>query len=149
MRNGLEKRSFKRLECPIDVFVDVEPVEDATVTLPGLQMRSRNISQSGICLEAKLIEIEGVNMIAGPPEARENRLRMSIVLQKDEPPLKALGEVRWYDVNRDEPPTSYHLGVEFLEMEQQDKERLSHFIRACSPKGPGIIPRLMKYLKLK
>lgn len=145
----MEKRAFQRLAFPINVFVELDPLERPATSLPGLPMRSRNISQAGICLETRAIEIEGVNMIAGSPSARENRLRMKIAIQQDQPPILAVGEVRWYDINRDDPLSLYQLGVEFLEMAPEDKERLSSFLKEISPKKPCLLTRLLDNFKSK
>jgi len=92
-------------------------------------MKSRNISEAGICLETKVIEVQGINLIAGSPSARENRLQMHIKLIEDEQPCIAWGEVRWYDLIREASGCLYQLGVEFLDIDGEGKERLTRFLK--------------------
>ena len=132
MFDGSEKRKFKRLERPLEVTVEIVSAQDAPKGLPQLHIKSRNISKEGICLETKSIEVDGVNLISGPPFARKNRLHLSIQLNPDEPPLKATGEVRWYDIARDMPESICRLGVAFIEIENGGKDRLAKFLKQIS-----------------
>ncbi len=129
MFDGSEKRKFTRLERPLEVTVEIVSAQDAPKGLPRLHIKSRNISKGGICLETKSIEVDGVNLLSGPPFARENRLHLSIQLNPDEPPLKATGEVRWYDIARDMPESICRLGVAFIEIENGGKDRLAKFLK--------------------
>lgn len=126
--DGLEKRKFQRLESPLKVTFDVVSAENYK-GLPQQYCKSRNISQDGICLETKAIEVDGVNLLSGRPFARNNRLELSIELVSEEQPLLATGEVRWYDIAGDVPEFSCRLGVAFLEMNVDDKGRLAKFIK--------------------
>jgi hypothetical protein len=129
MFDGLEKRKFKRLEHPLEVSVEIVSSQDAQKGLHRLHIKSRNIAEGGICLETKSIEVDGVNLLSGPPFARENRLHLSLVLNPEEPPLKATGEVRWYDIAGDTSETICRLGVAFIEIESGGKDRLARFLK--------------------
>jgi len=130
MSDGLEKRKFQRLDCPLDVAVEIVPVTEAPQQRPPLHIRSRNISKSGICLETQSIEIEGVHLLSGLPFARKHRLYMSIQLTPDEPPFEAIGEVRWYDISSDTPASIYRVGVAFLRVKKPGKEQLARFLKS-------------------
>jgi len=130
MSDGLEKRNFQRLDCPLDVAVEIVPVTEAPQQRPHLRIKSRNISKSGICLETASIEVDGVHLLSGLPFARKHRLYMSIVLTPDEPPIEAVGEVRWYDISSDTPASIYRVGVAFLSMKRQGKEQLARFLKS-------------------
>jgi hypothetical protein len=129
MLNGLEKRKLQRLECPLKVTVEIVSAQEAPKGLPRLHIRSRNISKGGICLETMSIEVDGVNLLSGPPFARENRLHLSIELIPDEPPLTATGEVQWYDIARDIPEFICRLGVAFIEIKDGGKDQLARFLK--------------------
>ena len=130
MNDGLEKRKFQRLDCPLDVAVEIVPVTEAPQQRSPLHIKSRNISKSGICLETKSFEVEGVHLLSGLLFARQHRLYMSINLVPNEPPFEAIGEVRWYDVSSDTPESIYRVGVAFLSMKRHGKERLARFLKS-------------------
>lgn len=130
MTNGLEKRRFHRLEFPIEVTAEVITTGAAPRGLPPLQIESRNISKTGICLETRSLEIEGVHLLSGAPCARENRLHLTIKLIPDEPPFTAIGEVRWYDVARNATDCFYQIGIEFMEIRERGKDQLHRFLKS-------------------
>jgi hypothetical protein len=129
MVDGLEKRTFQRLEFPLEVTVEIVSAQEVPHGLPRLHIKSRNISKGGICLETKSIEVNGVNLLSGRPFARENRLNMSIGLIPEEPPFMATGEVRWYDIARDMPEFICQLGVAFIEIKDGGKDQLARFLK--------------------
>ena len=143
MRDGLEKRKFQRLECPLEVTVEIVPAADVPKGLPPLQMKSRNIAKDGICLEARSIEMEGVNMLSGHPLARKHRLSLRIALIPDEHPFEATGEVRWYDIYSDLPESLYRVGVEFTDIKNNGKEQLSRFLKT-QESNRGFFQKLFK-----
>jgi len=131
MTNGLEKRKFHRLEFPIEVTAEIVTVDEVPRGLPPLHIESRNISKSGICLETKSLEIEGVHLLSGAPCARENRLHMTIKLLPEDPPVTAIGEVRWYDIVRDTTTEClYQIGIEFLDIKATGKDQLHRFLKS-------------------
>lgn len=129
MTNGLEKRKFQRLDYSLEVAIEIVTGKEAPEALPPVQVKSRNLSRVGICLETKVLEIHGVNLLSGSPYARENRLLMKIELIPAEAPFYAIGEVRWYDVAHDTIELTYHLGVEFLKIEDMEKKQLARFLK--------------------
>ena len=110
MGTDIEKRKFQRLEFPLDVAADILTATQPTGRLPLVNVKSRNISKAGICLETETLEVRGINLLTGPPYAREHRLLISIDLIAGEPPFSAIGEVRWY---RKLPLKADHTKVEF------------------------------------
>src|SRR4030067_1043125 len=110
MTNGLERRKLQRLDYSLEVAVEIVTNDEVPRVLPPLHLKSRNISKAGICVETKVLEIHGINFLAGSPYARENRLHMEIKLVPEEPPFHAIGEVRWYDSARDPAEFTYQLG---------------------------------------
>ncbi|MBN1614896.1 MAG: PilZ domain-containing protein [Deltaproteobacteria bacterium] len=131
MVDGLEKRKFRRLQFPLEVAAEIVSARGVPRGHPTLHVKSRNISMGGICLETKSIEFGGVNLLSGPPFARENRLRLSVELIPREPPFEATGEVHWYDISSDIPEFIYRVGVAFIEIEGDGKNRLSRFLKSA------------------
>lgn len=129
MFDGLEKRRFQRLTFFLNVAVEIISARGEAKGLPRQHVKSRNISKGGICLDMKSIEVDGVHLLSGLPFARENRLQLSIELVPEEPPLEATGEVQWYDIDRDHPGCVYRLGVAFVEIRGDGKERLTRFLK--------------------
>jgi c-di-GMP-binding flagellar brake protein YcgR len=129
MSDGLEKRKFQRLECPLEGTVKIVPVKEVSNDLPPLHIKSRNISKGGICLETKAIEVEGINLLSGLPFARKHRLHMSIELIPNEQLFEAIGEVRWYDISHDIPEYIYRVGVAFMDIKNNGKEQLLRFLK--------------------
>lgn len=129
MSDGLEKRKFQRLECPLEGTVKIVPVKEVSNDLPPLHIKSRNISKGGICLETKAIEVEGVNLLSGLPFARKHRLHMNIELIPNEQLFEAIGEVRWYDISHDIPEYIYRVGVAFIDIKNDGKEQLLRFLK--------------------
>ena len=134
MTKGLEKRRFHRLDYPLEVTIEIIRGEEVPVVLPPVQVKSRNISRGGICLESRVLEIQGINLLSGAPLARKHSLRLKIELLPAEAPFYATGEVRWYDVARDTVELTYHLGVEFLEFKDRGEDQLLRFLRAQEAK---------------
>ena len=141
MPGELNKRKFQRLELPLEVTVEIVSAQEAPKGLPILHVKSRNISMSGICLETKSVEVNGVNLLSGRPFARENLLHLSIELIPEEPPLMVTGVVQWYDVARDIPEFIYRLGVVFIEIKDGDKDQLAIFLKKYQ-KNKGSLKKL-------
>lgn len=129
MSDGLEKRKFQRLECPLEGTVKIVPVKKVSNDLPLLHIKSRNISKGGICLETKAIEVEGINLLSGLPFARKHHLHMNIELVSNEQLFEAIGEVRWYDISHDIPEYIYRVGVAFIDIKNNGKEQLLRFLK--------------------
>ena len=125
----MEKRKFQRLDAPVDVALEIVRVGMTPKGRPRLHVKSRNLSKGGICLETAGVTVDGINLVAGPPFARDYRLHFSMTLFPKEPPVAATGEVRWYDFSREGDRSVCLLGVQFLEMEKGGAEQLARFLK--------------------
>lgn len=143
MSDGLEKREFQRLECPLEVMVEIVCDQQVPNGLPPLHIKSRNISKGGIYLETKAIEVGGIHLLSGHPFARKYRLSMTIELFPDEERFEATGEVRWYDISRDIPEYIYQIGVAFIDIRDNGKEQLSRFLK-IQKSSKGYFHKLFK-----
>jgi hypothetical protein len=129
MSDGLKKRKIKRLECPLDVTVEIIPLKGAPKGLSPLHIKSRDISKEGICLEAKAVELKGVDLLSGHPFERKHQLSMKIKLIENEPLFEAVGEVRWYGISIDISGYIYQTGVAFIDIKNNGKEQLLRFLK--------------------
>jgi hypothetical protein len=129
MYDGLEKRKFQRLECPLEVTVKIVPIKEVPNNIHPLHIKSRNISEGGICIEINPIEVEGINLLSGHPFAGEHRIGMNIELIPNEPLFEATGEIRWYDIPRDMPEYIYQVGIAFIDIKNNGKEQLLRFLK--------------------
>lgn len=129
MANGLEKRKFQRLECPLEVTVTILSVEETLKGPPPTRVKSRNISKNGICLETKFIKVDGISLLSGRPGARENRVHLAIEFLPGEPTFEAIGELCWYDVARDTTEFTYIMGIEFIDVKGNGREQLARFLK--------------------
>ena len=134
----VEKRKFQRLESPLDVTIEILTDEEVPGGLKPLNGATRNISLQGICLEVQQVEISGIPLLLGPPGNRAYLLDMEIELGTGEHPLKAKGEVRWYDVARDSVEFMYNVGVLFTEFKGDGEEALKAFLKK---QGKGFLER--------
>ena len=141
MNDELEKRKFQRLECPLEGTIKIVPIKEVPNNLPPLHIKSRNISENGICLEIKPIEVEGINLPSGLPFAREHRIYMNIELIPNEQLFEAIGEIRWYDISRDE--YIYQVGVAFIDIKNNGKEQLLRFLKTLKS-NRGYFHKLFK-----
>jgi hypothetical protein len=133
---GVEKRKFQRLDAPLDVTLTVLPGEEPAEVLRPFKAKTLNISPEGICLETSHIMLGTVNVLSGSPGAREHRLQMDIELPSAEEPLRAVGEVCWYDISRESDDFGYQVGVVFLSLEGDGVQQLRAFLASQKkPKG--------------
>jgi hypothetical protein len=121
--------------------IKIVPIKEVPNNLPPLHIKSRNISENGICLEIKPIEVEGINLPSGLPFAREHRIYMNIELIPNEQLFEAIGEVRWYDILRDE--YIYQVGVAFIGIKNNGKEQLLRFLKTLKS-NKGYFHKLFK-----
>jgi hypothetical protein len=121
--------------------IKIVPIKEVPNNLPPLHIKSRNISENGICLEIKPIEVEGINLPSGLPFAREHRIYMNIELIPNEQLFEAIGEIRWYDISRDE--YIYQVGVAFIGIKNNGKEQLLRFLKTLKS-NKGYFHKLFK-----
>ena len=145
----VEKRKFIRLDIPLQVTLKVltgEPVPGGE--LSPIKVKSRNISEKGMCLETSQIVINIVNMLSGSPGARENILSLDIELAQGEEPVRATGEVCWYDVDRDMEDFRYQVGIVFIDMDDSGRQKLKAFLKELKLKNnDGFFQKMISLLK--
>jgi hypothetical protein len=90
---GVQKRKFFRLEIPLQVKVTIITEDKVPGGQTSVIVKSRNISEEGICIETRQVEIDGVHMLSGSPGAQKNRLDLELELYGTEKTLKIIGEV--------------------------------------------------------
>lgn len=143
---GVEKRRFLRLEVPLQVTLTI--LSDDLV--PGgprpVSVKSRNISEQGICIETRHIEIDNVPMLSGSPGAQKNRLDLAIELYNIEKTIKTIGEVCWYDLSPEAENFMFQVGIVFLDMSREDRDLLKNFLKNNKPRHDGILKRFFSII---
>jgi hypothetical protein len=140
---GVERRKFQRLEIPLKVHVTILTDEEVPGGPRTLEARSRNISQTGICIETRQIEVDGVPMLSGSPGSVINRLDLTIELYPEQKPLKVVGEVCWYDLSDESEQFMFKVGIIFLEFESNGEMILQNFLKSLEKKKGGFFARLL------
>ena len=136
---GVEKRKFRRLDCPVEVRVTIVVEEEDLSSPKSLIASSKNISMEGICLETRQVEVDGVHILTGSPGSPKNRLDMEIDLYPPEKPFKVSGEVCWYDLAKDTEEFIFEVGIVFINMDAAAKETLKKFISTKAVGGKGFL----------
>ena len=145
---GVEKRRFLRIEVPLQVTITILSEDRVPGGPKPLSVKSRNISEQGICIETRQIEIDGVHMLSGSPGAQKNRLDLAIDLYDIEKTIKVIGEVCWYDLSPESEDFMFQMGIVFLEINAQDKKLLKNFLKNHQPPRESFLRRFFNILSL-
>lgn len=145
---GVEKRKFIRLEIPLQVTVFIIPEDEVAGGQKSIAVKSKDLSEKGICIETRHIEIDGVHMLSGSPGAQKNRLALEIKLIPDEKPIKAIGEVCWYDLSRETEEFMFQVGVVFISFESNGKEALKSFLKCQNISRGNFLQRFINRFRL-
>jgi hypothetical protein len=143
---GVEKRKFLRLELPLPVTLIIISDDQVAGGPKPIRVKSRNISEQGMCIETRQIEIDGVHMLSGSPGAQKNRLDLAIELYGIEKTIKVIGEVCWYDLSPESEKFMFQVGIVFLDISQEDKALLKNFIKNNQPPRDGFFRRIFSML---
>jgi hypothetical protein len=134
---GLNKRRCKRLDIVLDVAVHIDADYKKTGLPENLTASCCNLSMQGLCLETSQIADGAVKLLSGRAGERDYTLSLEIMLQPQEAPFRAIGEVCWYNVDHNAQDFIYQLGVEFVEISPAARKMLKRFIRKhCRSANP-------------
>jgi len=108
----LDQRNFPRIVARCDVAIHDR--------IGGtIKTKTQNLGLGGVCV------------ILTRDLEKLSQVRLRITLEESEPPLECDGRVVWM-VRSKEPATkkvSYDTGIEFLSLNQQDRDRISNFTK--------------------
>jgi hypothetical protein len=139
---GLEKRKFIRLEAPLPVKVTIMVDEDLLGGSRTISAKCRNISLEGVCVETRQIEVDGVHILSGSPRSEKNQLHLEIELNAALEPVKALGEVCWYDLLNEAEEFTFQVGIIFIRIEGNGKVDLKNYLKTQHKKSDNIFKRI-------
>jgi hypothetical protein len=139
---GLERRRFTRLGAPLLVKVTIIADEEFPGGPRMFTAKCRNISLEGICIETRQIEIDGVHILSGSPRSVKNQLQLELELDATKNPLKALGEVCWYDLLSDAEEFTFQVGIIFVRIDGNGKFDLKNYLKAQHKKSDNIFKRI-------
>lgn len=122
---GIQRKQLKRLNIQLTVKAGFE----INGTAGEVYLKSRNISQSGICLEADQGQVEALNILSNTGTASPPVLHLEIELPNEQTPVKFKGNVCWYDISAEKSPYSYQIGIAFIEQGQKEYRILKNFLK--------------------
>jgi uncharacterized protein (TIGR02266 family) len=105
-----ERRVYKRV--PLDIWVEQQKDQDLYF------QRSANLSVGGIYLEKTV------------PHPQGTIVTLSFTLPGDSQPIKTRGQI----VNIPQKRNELGMGIKFIELSQEDKERIERFIQKAELK---------------
>jgi len=114
----MDKRKFIRLEILLEV-VHRREVHSSVATLT----LTKNISQGGVCF-VDCREIDNFSVM--------DLMNLNIFFPFDSIPVKIKGKVSWiknYDKIDEDGRNRFDMGVEFLEVRDEDKQRIEQYIK--------------------
>lgn len=123
---GLKRKQLKRLNIQLQVKITFEFNSGSR----GGSLKSRNISQTGICLDADQDQIETLNILANFDRREPPVLHLEIMLPNENEPVKFKGSVCWYDIAADKNPFRYQVGIVFTEPGQKEYRILKNFLKS-------------------
>ena len=124
-----DSRQFKRLKTPIKVKFKIISGENPIETSTESKGIVNNISLDGFSLEAGLVQIGRFHISHDSSMMKKNRIGIKLQLSQEEKSktsdiINVLGEVIWYDKTDLNPQYPYHVGVQVLEISEEDKSKL-------------------------
>ena len=123
--DGIYKRPFQRLNIKLDVKVTFGINEKKQV----LMLKSSNLSQQGICLEASQEQAETLNIISNTNNFESIPFDMEIVLPPEHTCINIQGKACWYDIAREKEHFHYRIGVVFIDPGQKEHKFLKNFLK--------------------
>lgn len=123
--DGLYKRPFQRLNIKLDVKVTFGINEKKR----DLMLKSSNLSQQGICLEAAQDQAETLDIISNTNNFESIPFDMEIVLPPEHTCINIQGKACWYDIAREKEHFHYRIGVVFIDPGQKEHKFLKNFLK--------------------
>jgi hypothetical protein len=123
-----DRRKESRISVDATVKFRILDGRNPTISSRVLQGKVLDISTEGLCIGTYTVQIDGLH-IFHPASQHKNKLEMEVTLHPDLPPLRSLGEVKWYCRVEDETGSIYKVGVNWQSMSQNDVQTLKDFLR--------------------
>lgn len=121
----IEKRKFPRLESSLPAFIKNEYLDIKESTC-------KNISESGVCLE---VELNNINEKAlWVINNKESKINIEISLVNGKEKVNATAVVRWCKGKSFPDSKKLNLGMEFVEIDTTARNRIASFITENLPK---------------
>ena len=109
--DGIYKRPFQRLNIKLDVKV----IFGINEKKRDLMLKSSNLSQQGICLEAAQDQAETLDIISNTNNFERIPFDMEIVLPPEHTCINIQGKACWYDIAMEKEHFHYRIGVVFID----------------------------------
>ena len=119
MWDGFNKRQFPRLNLNCEIIL--EPASKKI----SISAITENVGEGGVCV------------IQSEPLERFSLCRIRLELDKNLPRIECNGKVVW-NIPRREPANrgkQFDTGIEFVDIEPKDRDKIRAFIQELLPKG--------------
>jgi hypothetical protein len=123
--DDIYKRPFQRLNIKLDVKVTFGINEKKR----DLKLKSSNLSQQGICLEAAQDQAETLDIISNTKNFESTPFDMEIILPPEQTCINIQGKACWYDIARGKEHFHYRIGVVFINPGQKEHKLLKNFLK--------------------
>jgi hypothetical protein len=123
-----DQRKYKRLKIPLDTKFKIISGENSSDISKESNGIVKNISADGLCLEAGFVQIGRFHISHDSSMTIKNKLGMELQLRSEDESktidtIYILGEVIWYDKNDLNSKYPFHIGVQTLEISEDDKKK--------------------------
>ncbi len=131
------RRKLKRLKTSLNGKFKIISGENPAIVSSVVNYTTKNISPFGLGLEASTVQIDRLHISHDNSMMAKNKLDIELELpstngeEKQFDTVHFLGEVAWYDKQDSFTPNPYQIGVNILEISDEDKSRLEHFVKNC------------------
>jgi len=114
--DNLHQRPPRRLNIKLDVKVKFS----INGKKRDLKLKSSNLSQQGICLEAAQKQAETLDILSNTKNFESTPFDMEIILPPDNTCINIHGKACWYDIARGKEHFHYRIGVAFIDPGQKE-----------------------------
>lgn len=123
--DGIYKRPLRRLNIKLDVKITFGRNKEKR----DIKLKSSNLSQQGICLEAAQDQAETLDIISNTKNFESTPFDMEIVLPPENTCINIQGKACWYDIARGKDHFHYRIGVVFIDLGQEEHKFLKNFLK--------------------
>ncbi len=128
------KRKFKRINSSLNAKFKIISGKNPKNTSSIINSIAKNISLNGLCLETSLVQSDGLHISHDSSMMTKNKLDIEIELPNKNDKgenldvIHILGRVTWYDKKTNYQHFPFEVGIDILEISDEDFLKLKTFI---------------------
>jgi len=120
---------IQKTPSKLNIKIDVKVTFGRNEEKRDLKLKSSNLSQQGICLEAAQDQAETLDIISNTKNFESTPFDMEIVLPPENTCINIQGKACWYDIAREKDHFHYRIGVVFIDPGQKEHKFLKNFLK--------------------